>query len=1301
MQNTDGISDIYNTKLYDVRIPEGILNNNTENIPSVDPAITSSADLTTTPELTSGIPTQVVPDITPEQGITGTGIVTPIINPSLTPSTSPEITDEISPVVTPQITEIVTPTLTDIVTPSITQVPLEDITQESTLTPTDMTIEDPYAWIFETYTTEELLYDEDDDHLPLYVELIFGTNPKEPDTDHDGIDDAIEIVNGLDPITIDEEFNGDSDIDRDGLPDYQEIYEYLTDPFETDTDKDGLKDGFEILHGFDPLAFDTDRDGLPDGEERFEQTKKLYTDDLGYRYRDLVSCAGSKMEVFGEETYIPLNIGAIKNVTVTASVSGDIDEKFNIENLYGEDTILTYSPGMVGVPFDIKAETEFDSAVIAFEYNRNLLGDSDENDLRIAWYNEEEGMYEVFVDSVLDIDNSIISCQVEHFSKYLVLDIKEMDESWRRCYAATALATRERQGKNTVLINIDTGTDFFHNNAASVRESIKRFEDARVDNPWSSGKTSDQIAFQTICYKYIKENEPGSVEDIEGKYIKNTVEFGYEKNYGGGRVKKYTDALSQHEHFCRVGYGIDAIKDYVEKYGTGIGDGTIVWITSGTFSTKVASGAKDFTDWLKMKGIHLEYVHIGKIIETYEEEMENLVGITKGMLFEVDEEASLDGIFNLINNRTKDRDVLIVFDSGAQPIKDTWDETTSFVRKLVEIESINSLGFMDIYETSVETGSSASGTGGYWGDFYYIGMPMDGHGRETISQFIDRKIVAEGSKSHASFEYKAMSEYFDYFSDWDDVIYKDVVMISANTINKTSYAKIFDKAKSEGIRLFLIYVGEKITSLDTEKTMRELFQSTGGDMFCLSDEIFNRDGGATDKRIFDDIMSIVIARTIGRSDSQDSDGDGLTDCRELNGMVIPDNKVVQTDSHNADTDGDGLNDGEEMGVGTKLRTYVHNNAGDNEDYSDPQTIEGKLAYIVPMKDEKDIFTVFSGYRSNPTKVDTDDDGYGDNGVCADTHPLVSDVHIYAIKDSEKYVPIYKYMSDGKTLEKSYYGGNQSWFENLKGDQGKTIDSKGCGLMASLNLLLYLALNEEGYITNDINSYFHNIDKGVVGYYEFLNWGLELSKKDAIFDYTKYDKFGIWGFELSDWIELYYKNIDISIEPEYLDYEMDDLSKEKVVDEICEMLSSDKPVPFEIGVMALEIPYEDISDALKIRRLLASVVSDSDKTKKKYDMLIQYLDKNSKKIFEIGNKRIYLYDNIGNEVRFSVKKDAAGKEVYTDKHWLTITKLIIDDISSKKWIKVQSWGEYYYINLDDWLNNQYGSPFDCILKISEF
>ena len=87
--------------------------------------------------------------------------------------------------------------------------------------------------------------------------------------------------------------------------------------------------------------------------------------------------------------------------------------------------------------------------------------------------------------------------------------------------------------------------------------------------------------------------------------------------------------------------------------------------------------------------------------------------------------------------------------------------------------------------------------------------------------------------------------------------------------------------------------------------------------------------------------------------------------------------------------------------------------------------------------------------------------------------------------------------------------------------------------------------------------------------------------------------------------------------------------------------------------------------------------------------------------ELGGNRIYLYKNIADEVLFSVEKKSDGQDKYIDKHWLTITKLIIDSVSSKRWIKVQSWGEEYYIDLDEWLDNQYGSPFDCFLRISGF
>jgi hypothetical protein len=42
------------------------------------------------------------------------------------------------------------------------------------------------------------------------------------------------------------------DSDKDGLSDFDEISKYKTDPFNSDTDGDGYKDGDEIKNGFDP-----------------------------------------------------------------------------------------------------------------------------------------------------------------------------------------------------------------------------------------------------------------------------------------------------------------------------------------------------------------------------------------------------------------------------------------------------------------------------------------------------------------------------------------------------------------------------------------------------------------------------------------------------------------------------------------------------------------------------------------------------------------------------------------------------------------------------------------------------------------------------------------------------------------------------------------------------------------------------------------------------------------------------------------------------------------------------------------
>ena len=88
-----------------------------------------------------------------------------------------------------------------------------------------------------------------------------GGGPK--DSDADGLTDAEEKVLGTNPF--------DADTDHDGLSDYLEVKKYFTDPLNPDTDYDGLKDGAEVFnHLTDPKNPDTDNGGVTDGHEVIE-----------------------------------------------------------------------------------------------------------------------------------------------------------------------------------------------------------------------------------------------------------------------------------------------------------------------------------------------------------------------------------------------------------------------------------------------------------------------------------------------------------------------------------------------------------------------------------------------------------------------------------------------------------------------------------------------------------------------------------------------------------------------------------------------------------------------------------------------------------------------------------------------------------------------------------------------------------------------------------------------------------------------------------------------------------------------
>jgi hypothetical protein len=65
------------------------------------------------------------------------------------------------------------------------------------------------------------------------------------DSDGDGLPDWLEMLIGTDPQ------NPDSDCD--GLNDFEELFVYRTNPLNADSDGDGFSDGLEVLFGSDPL----------------------------------------------------------------------------------------------------------------------------------------------------------------------------------------------------------------------------------------------------------------------------------------------------------------------------------------------------------------------------------------------------------------------------------------------------------------------------------------------------------------------------------------------------------------------------------------------------------------------------------------------------------------------------------------------------------------------------------------------------------------------------------------------------------------------------------------------------------------------------------------------------------------------------------------------------------------------------------------------------------------------------------------------------------------------------------------
>ena len=340
------------------------------------------------------------------------------------------------------------------------------------------------SWTFDDW---QYLADTDEDGLPNLIEKEIGSDPYNPDTDGDNLPDGYEALTlGTDPTKPDTDDNGvldcDEDFDEDGLTNLQE-YEQGTEPYNDDTDGDGLKDGEEIYtYGTDPLKVDTDDDGLDDGDEIYFETDPLNPDSDGNGISD-----GDEKRSQTFVHKVENEDCAITEVRVAMEGTGNIQKTTTVESIMNKDVLCTDVVGLVGEPFEIETTSKFDKATLTYVIDKSKLGDTEFDNLLFLWYDEENDNF-VELDTILDEENSTVSVETTHFSKYMIVDGKEWYRAWQDIYTKINESKGQHIPNATVLIS--KSSNIYNVNNANRNELI-------VSNIVDSMSDSDIMSFLT------------------------------------------------------------------------------------------------------------------------------------------------------------------------------------------------------------------------------------------------------------------------------------------------------------------------------------------------------------------------------------------------------------------------------------------------------------------------------------------------------------------------------------------------------------------------------------------------------------------------------------------------------------------------------------------------------------------------------------------------------------------------------------------------------------------------------------
>ncbi|WP_226011154.1 MSCRAMM family adhesin SdrC [Halomicrobium salinisoli] len=258
--------------------------------------------------------------------------------------------------------------------------------------------------------------DFDGDGLVAAREYRLGLDPRDDDTDGDGLGDGFEASQpSFSPADSDTDDDGVADaaedVDGDGLNASQESA-YNTSTARTDTDRDGITDGREVEIGTDPADPDTDGDGVIDGDEREIGTDPLAVDSDGDGVPD------------DEETVETTATDEETGVSVTAVGTGNVARGISIESASNSSTGTmaenASQPVRTSQVVHLSNRTDFDNATVSIPVADGV----DVTDRNLTVYKWQAGSDELPrpVETTVDERNRTARATVENFSYVWVAD---------------------------------------------------------------------------------------------------------------------------------------------------------------------------------------------------------------------------------------------------------------------------------------------------------------------------------------------------------------------------------------------------------------------------------------------------------------------------------------------------------------------------------------------------------------------------------------------------------------------------------------------------------------------------------------------------------------------------------------------------------------------------------------------------------------------------------------------------------------------------------------------------------------